>query len=106
MLSINHRSLINAQGIKVVVPPQTATTNALTHTLISAAKTSTPTLDVGQLPDTIAILTMGEVTSIVSMSDLSFVKNISDKENMELVSKVTHNIYHIEYLFSLITVGG
>lgn len=46
-----------------------------------------------------------EATTTVSTSEMSFVQNIFEGEMMEIFSKVTHNIYQIASLFSLI-VGG
>lgn len=46
-----------------------------------------------------------ENADIVSMLKLSFVQNLYGVEMIELVSQITHNMYQVTYLFSLVVAG-
>lgn len=46
-----------------------------------------------------------EATVIVSTSDSSFVQNLPEWDKMEMAIKLSHNMFKVEYNFSLIYVG-
>ncbi|CAI8588453.1 unnamed protein product [Vicia faba] len=47
-----------------------------------------------------------EVASIVSMLDLSFVKNILEGDKMELASQLAHSMFKVGSIFLLSLLGG
>lgn len=51
------------------------------------------------------IRTLEEAGIIISMSDLSFVQHLPKVDKMELISKITHNMFNVTSLFSLVSAG-
>lgn len=49
--------------------------------------------------------TFEEAATIVSMSDLSFVQNLLEGENMELIPEITHSMFKVVSLFSLVSAS-
>lgn len=49
--------------------------------------------------------TLEDGTAIVLTLDLSFVQNLPEEDKMELASYLTHNMFKVGNIFSLVSVG-